>query len=495
MAAKDNVSSLVDQLHLIGDVISDRADQEEKLDTYYEGETPIPPAIVEAKVTNAYRMLMGLSVAPWGSLVVDSVLDRLEVTGINTGDPAMDDRLWEEVWQTNYMDSETKLSFNASLVCGRSFALIWPNVDSGAVEICMENASQMAVMYEPGSRHRRLAAMRYWEEGERSYANLYHADAIYKFIAPEDSGRSITEIEWEPIQSEDEDWPVENPFGVVPVVELPVNRRLKPGQFGYARGEYEHATSLIDRINLITFLGVVVAVSLSFPLRGVIGEKIRHELLTDDEGNAIIDDETGREETIAIPPFEAQIGGQFQLENPDAKLASFPAADRSNLSIVNELDQLASVCKMPRHYLPLGTQGMANLSADTIRASESSLVSKIPGHKSSLGEGLESMMRVSGLMLDDPIEVPQTAEMQWADHETRSLAERADAAVKLKGILPEVALLEYVLNATSEQLTRWEAQQASSTLAQLIRAASTPAPTPAPAPTNGSVPPVPAPAG
>ena len=54
-------------------------------------------------------LLMGLSNAPWGSLVVDSVQDRLEVTGIESDDEDVDDTLWG-IWQDNKMDSESKLA-------------------------------------------------------------------------------------------------------------------------------------------------------------------------------------------------------------------------------------------------------------------------------------------------------------------------------------------------------------------------------------------------
>ena len=65
--------------------------------------------------------------------------------------------------------------------------------------------------------------------------------------------------------------------------------------------------------------------------------------------------------------------------------------------------------------------------------------------------------------------------MQWSDHESRSLAERADAASKLVNILPEQALAEYVLNLTADQLARIQAQRAGDALSQLVAAAQRPA--------------------
>lgn len=480
------------ELVAIGDVLAKRRSNEAYLDAYYEGDAPFPSAIKQARVTKAYRTLVGVSSAPWGSLIVDSVTDRLEVTGISSGDKSIDDALWE-MWQQNSMDAESKLAHNASLVSGRSFALVWPDPDTGEVEICLENSSQMAVRYKAGNRRKRQSAMRYWIEGGVSYAALYLDDGIYKFKGPEEDSSSgtVNFDDWEQYQpADDDEWPVSNPWNLVPVIELPVNRRLKPGQFGFARGEFEHVTSLIDRINLLTFLGLVVAFYMGFPLRGVIGEKIRREVLKDDDGNPIVD-AAGEQVLRQIPLFDAQAGGMFQLENPNAELAEYKAAERGLLGIYPELDQLSALTKTPRHYLPLA-QGMTNLSADAIRASEGSLVAKIPTHKASLGEGWEETLRVGGYMLDTEVELPQTAELQWSDHETRSLAERADAAVKLKDIIPNAAIIEYVLNATSEQMARWESQRSGDVLSQILTAATTPAPTipatvaPVPVPSNGA---------
>jgi hypothetical protein len=139
-------------------------------------------------------------------------------------------------------------------------------------------------------------------------------------------------VEWEKRPVDGEDWPLANPLGVVPVVEIRVNPRLAPGNFPYARGEFAHCTGLIDRINLLTFLGLVVAFWMGFPLRGVIGDKIRREVLVDDDGQPIVDAATGKQKTRALPPFDAQPDSVFQFENPEAKIAEFKAADRRNLA-------------------------------------------------------------------------------------------------------------------------------------------------------------------
>lgn len=442
--------ALVAQLKRLGGELDRRHNVHRAVRPYDEGGCPIPEAVVLTRRTRAYRALIDVSDGPWGSLVVDSVQDRLEATGIRSGDQDVDDRIWG-LWQDNYLDSESKLAHRSSLLDGRSFALIWPNLETGQPEISFDEASQMVVQYQEGSRRHRVAAMRRWLDNDKvPHATLYTPTQILKFQGNKDAGLNV-DTRWE---ARGDDWQVENPYGVVPVVELAVNRRLKPGSFGYARGEYAHCTGLIDRINLLTFLGLVVAFWMGFPLRGVIGD----EIMRDDDGNV-------------MPPFDVAGDSVFQLENPNAKLAEYSAADRKNLSVFAELDQLAVITKTPRHYFPL-EQGMSNLSADAIRASEGALHAKVTGHKASLGEGWEEVLRVAGRMLPEPVQLSPRAELTWADHESRSLAERADAASKLKDVLPWQATAELALNATGEQLSRWESQRTSDGFGQLLAAAT-----------------------
>jgi hypothetical protein len=453
------------QLQKLNERLDRRGEKCRLLDRYFEGESPLPPAVQRARVTRAYRMLMPVSDAPWGGLIVDSTLDRLELGGIREQDRAVADKAWG-VWQGNDMDAESKLAHSSALVDGRANALVWPDEDDNA-EISLDDAATMIVQYEEGSRRKRVAALRRWmDEDQVPHATLYRAGQVFKFSGPQhSSGRAGTQ--WEPRTDEDDEWPMENPYGVVPVVELGINRRLKPGGFPHARGEFEHCVGLIDRIHLLTFLGLVVAFWQGFPLRGVIGDRI----LRDDDGKP-------------LPPFEAGADSVFQLEDPEAKLAEFKAADRTNLAIYPELDQLATITKTPRHYFPM-EHGMSNLSADAIRADEGALHAKCTGYKGSLGGAWTDVLRLGGRVGKDKYELSPRAAVWWMDHESRSLAERADAAAKLKDVMPWMVLAERVLNASQDDINRWSALRGSDALSVLVEEAKRPVVAPPAAAGNG----------
>jgi Phage portal protein, SPP1 Gp6-like len=472
-------AQLLAQVETLAAELDSRARHCRIVESYFDGHSPLPLAVTEAKVTRAYRRLMPAADAPWGTLVVGSVLDRLEVGGIRDQDSKVADIAWG-LWQENHMDAESKLAHSAGLVSGRAFALTWPDQTTGRPEISLDTAEQMIVQYEEGSRHKRRAALRRWQDADTNLvmATLYRPEAIYK-LQQSNERENASWGPWAPRLVDGEDWPVANPFNVVPVVEIRFNPRLRPGQWGYARGEYAHCLGLIDRINLLTFLGLVVAFWQGFPIRAVIGDRI----LRDDDGNV-------------IQPFEATADSIVQFENPAVKLDTFAAADRGNLSVYPELAQLAAITKTPRHYFPLA-QAMSNLSADAIRADEGALNAKVIDHKASAGEGWEEVLRLCGLMVDAPLS--PRAELVWLDHESRSLAERADAASKLAAIMPWQILAERVLNATQDEIARWEALRAGDALSQLVAAATskppaagangnTPALAPTPMPTSTPTP-------
>lgn len=426
---------------------------------YLDGCPPFPRAIVKAQMTKAYRNLIGVAAAPWASLVVDSSLDRLEISGVKSGDKHIDDIVWG-AWQDNQLDAESKLGNGSALTNGRCFATVWRGLEDDGPVVTLDDSATMIVQYAEGSRKKRIAALRHWkdEDGDTAYATLYRPDGIYKFVESPDQirarGRVKADGTWWELREEDEEWPLKNPWGVVPVVEIAVNRRLKPGCFPYARGEFDHCHGLLDRINLLTFLGLVVAMWMGFPLRGVIGERI----VRDDN-----------DEPIA--PFDADADKLTVLENPNAKTFEFAAADRKNLSILTELEQLAAITKTPHFYFPM-EQGLVNLAADTIRASEGARDAKITNYKATTGEGWEEVLRLCGLMTDEEVELSPRAELKWKDHESAGMAERADAATKVASIgVPLTMVAEKFLNFTQDEIGEMEGKAAQGAFQKLVEQA------------------------
>lgn len=426
-----------------------------ELDNYKDGRYPLPPLVQEARMTRAYRTLQALTDTNLPKLVVETVEERTEVQGIRFGENTEDDTEAWDMWQGNGLDAESSALHDSVLTDGRGYAIVWAGAD-GEPEITLEHASLCAVEYERGSRRKRKAAIRRWYADGYWHANLFTPDKIYKFKASSKGEDMPVQggAEWKPTGED-----LDNPLGEVPVIEFAVNRSLRPNPFGTARGEYEGNLRHIDRIHYKIFCGLVALTWSGFPLRYMIGDPI----LRDDDGNA-------------LKPFDAIASSIVQVENPQGKLGQLPEADISNYSPEMDIKHLAALTKTPAHYL-LGE--MVNLSADAIRAAEAGLVSKVRRHHRSLGEGWEDVIRLAFRIKnpDDPRGKDQNAQIIWKDPESRSLAERADAASKLAAVdTPWRVIASMVLGMTPQEIRRAEAERGSDVLTRLLEAPEPPTP-------------------
>jgi hypothetical protein len=267
--------------------------------------------------------------------------------------------------------------------------------------------------------------------------------------------------------SDGQDWEIANPGGdVPPVIEISTNCELDDSCYGTASGDFESCIGLLDRINVLEFLRLVIAFTSGFPIRAVIGEKI----LRDDKD-------------VPLAPFKLAADVIAQFEDPKVSIQEIQAADLKSFgeAIDHDVETLAGITQTPAYYLR--SIPIQNVSADAIRASDSPLNARVDDHKPELGEGWEEVMRVSALMLPEPVIVPADAEVRWVNRENRSLSERADAATKLSAIMPWQALAEICFDATQDQIARWEAMRAADSLNGLLNAPppAVPAPVPAPA--------------
>lgn len=455
------------QLGPLSGVLDHRVPQAQKLDEYAEGEFPLPPLIQDERVTRAYRKLMGLSTSNWPKLIVDSAEERIEVQGVRFGDADADQDVWD-IWQANGLDAESSMLHQSVLTTGRGYAIVWGDGSRDPQpKITYEHASTCAVEYQPGSRRQRRSAIRRWRENGVWCANLYRPEAIYKFQAPDDADGVPAADKWVRRVVANESWPLVNPLGEVPVVEFAVNRTLRPAQFGTGQGEFATHLDHIDRINYKTFCGLVALTWSGFPLRALIGLPIRWKQNAD--GTDATDPNTGQK--IPLPPFDVVSSSITQIEDPNGKLVQLPEANVGNYSPAEDIKHLAALTKTPAHYL-LGE--MVNLSADAIRAGEAALISKVRSHHRSLGESHEEVARLALRVKnpDDPRGHDQSAQIIWRDPESRSLAERADAAVKLaKTALPWQVIASMVLGMTPQEITRAEAGRSSDAMTALLEAA------------------------
>lgn len=423
-----------------------------KLERYYNGDHPIPQEVIDNKVTESYKKLLSMAQSNWPELVVDSVEERLEVQAISFTTKAASEEAWN-IWQANGLDADAGMAHQAALIGGRAYAIVW--LENDEPTITLDHGSCVYVEYVDGSQRNVGRAIRRWTDGTRFYVTLYDASGTYKFQAKTESSNPPSgQSSWERRTVPGEDWPLPARNGKPPVFEIAVNRSLSTDHAKRARGEFESALAMIDRLNYTMFSLLAAMTWSGFPLRVLTGQPIDFKERKDENGDPVLDDD-GEPVVDIKPPFDVANDRVVQFDSENAKLQQFQEAQLTNYlkTIEMEVKHFAAVTKTPAHYL-LGE--MVNLSADAIRAAEAGLISKVHRHQRSLGEGWEAVLRyaldLKGVEGGDDAKV----EIKWRDPESRSLAERADAASKLAPYLPWTAWAEFVLQASPSQIEKWK---------------------------------------
>jgi hypothetical protein len=408
----------------------------ELYDAYYQGRPPRMPWLPE-QAQNEFARLLSLSNSNYMGLVVDAMVERQIVEGFRIGDELKGDMPTWEIWQANNLDAYSDQVLLEAAIGGRSFLLVAPPAEGAAQpQIFPEHPTQATVAYEPGSgRRRRAAGLKVWLDDwtGRQMATLYLPDKIYKFEAPKQTQGVVTDIRWEQRRVAGETWPAANPLGEVPLVEVANNPRMLTGGVS----ELADVVCVQDRINKTLADRLMTQDFGAFPQKWAVGFPE-----TDPNGNANRVD-VGRDRMVTSDAAETKFG-QFD----SAPLDPYSAAKREDVKDV------ASRTRTPAQYL-LGE--MSNVNGETLKASESGLVSKVRQRNRSAGEGFEATVRLARRAkgVGSPSELIET---KWRNPEFRTEGELVDALTKMKPLnVPDEALWER-WGASEVEIERWKKQ-------------------------------------
>lgn len=381
-------------------------------DAYYRGDHPLPWLVPQAR--DEFRRILKMTRSNYMGLVVDAMVERISVEGfrVDPNEEAADADTWR-IWQANNLDSDSDQGFLEAGIGGRSYMQVAPNPkDSQSPHVWVEHASQSIVEYEPGTNRRiRAAALKVWDDdwtGE-IHATLQLPGWIFKHRARKPAGGSTSMPTWfeREVRGEQPNGQRRNPLGVVSMVEIPNNPRLLTGGVS----EIADVTDIQDRINKTIADRLITQDYGAFPQKWISGWPQE-----DEDGNpTTIDIGRNRVVTSDVSAQEARFG-----QWDSAPLDPYSAAKREDVK------DIASRTRTPAQYL-LGE--MSNVNGETLKASESGLVSKVRQRQRSFAEGVEEAMRLARRAAGLP-DVGEAMETIWRNPEFRTEGELTDSVVK-----------------------------------------------------------------
>ena len=331
-------------------------------------------------------------------LVVDTFVDACQAIGFRSPSAESDTAAWS-IWQRERMDARQSEVHRPAVQYGASYVLL-EDVD-GKVRFGPRSPRRMFAAYADPARDEWPAfALETWQvkvSGKAVRKGLLWDDEASYPVTINGSARTSR-------VTADEVEPTAHPFGVTPVVRF-VNRGDVEDLLS---GEVEPLEGDQRTLNAINFDRLVVSRFGAFPQKFIMGWA----------------PETGGE----LAKLSARRVLAFEDSAQDVKAGSFASADVAayNSLIDEQLAYIATKARVQVHSL---TGKLSNVGTETIALIDSPNQRKSAAKRLRFGEAWEQALRKAAER--EGVEVPDDAEMVWADTDARSFAQVVDGIVKL----------------------------------------------------------------
>jgi hypothetical protein len=389
----------------------------DEMQAYRDLVDDVHPLPDSQETARKFRRIAGLSTTNLTGLAVEATAERMSVEGIRIGDePDADKDVWDMLQRCDF-DEGSQDAITAALVYSRSFISVEPPTSGRPARLHYEDPRQVVLATWPDGSRR--AALKVFTDGwtGTTFGTLY---------TPE-----------------------------VPFFEL--QNKLT----GSIRSEVAPLVIPQLRLNQVVFNTDSVAEWGAFRQKWA----TNIEVPRDAAGNA-------------IAPFEANVSKLFVSENGDAKFGDFNVSDMKPYIDLAQ-DVAAHIARLSRVPITYFLSNVANVSADALELLVSGLVLKCQRRVKGYEPALEGAIRLALKTMNDPRADAANIEVKWADMNTRSPAQTADAAVKLTQgdnpvITPQTAQEKYLGMSQTERDRddAWRAEgNATSNLAAVLDAA------------------------
>ncbi len=452
------------------DALSSRRRDNNKFESYFDGEQPLCYASDEWKKFHGQRFA-GFS-DNWCGVVGSAAPELTELAGIRIGDDAdamSDDErvLWRD-WVANDGEAQSAQGFLSGAVTKRSFSLVWGSGDDEPV-MTWEHSSQ--VIISDDGRY----ALKSWVEDKVEYASLYAADELWKFAR--DVGPNVTNGRtggglyvvgyalsgggWKPRETGEPN-PQPNPMGVMPLTEFPNRPMLGRGPISDIQG----TIAMQDAANLMWAYLFGAADYASMPARVIMGQEPPKIPILDESG-----------QKIGEKPVDGDAlkqGRMLWLTGQTTKIGQWESAKLDVFTSVIDVmvKHIAAQTKTPINYMG----AMSNVNGETLSGLRTPLHMKVrDGHKHLTGP-VRRTFRLMALARgnDGVADACRTADVMWRNPETATDAQMSDAALKDSQIgWSQAGILErrYGMSQPEidRELARREAEGLSDSIAGMLR--------------------------
>lgn len=378
---------------------------------------------VPPHASKEHKDLRDLAETPWLSLVVTSVAQQLQAELIRSTQVEDVASIWGP-WLRNRMPSRQRAIHRAALVYGYSYTTCMPG-DLGAV-IRGRSPRDLFALYEDPVV----------DEYPQSFiivnGNTYTVvdeEAVYTLQMTQGNSASSGSSKLEYVTHE------VHGVGVAPAIRYSNQIDLE----GRTPGEVEPYVQTAKRINKTAYDRMLTQHFNSWKVRYATGldmpdsEQERESLKLKLRQNDILTGEEGVEfGSLDETPMEG-----------------FIKAEKS------DIEALAAVSQTPAYAL---TGQLINLSADAIAEARSMLNLKANERKIGFGDSHAQTLRLAAFIEGRERDAADfTLSMQWADLESRSMTQAADALGKLSTMLgiPPEKLWDRIPTVTAEEAKSW----------------------------------------
>lgn len=275
----------------------------------------------------------------WCSVIVNSVLDRMQITGFRTGQKQIDDQL-TELFDKLHLDIEADKAHYASLSTSQAYIIVWMT-EAGKIVAYYNDPRLCHVFYDESDPSLKTYAAKWFNRSDgKQEITLYYTDRIEHWVSNKaQTGTGLDKPNAFELESSEV-----NTYGVIPVFELK------------SEGEIFKVLTIQDAINKLFADMMVSSDFATAPLRWYIGNADPGSIKNAPNLWAWFPAGDGQGQQSSVGQFEATGLGNYSTE------------------IDNLANRMFVITRTPKHYL-MNTG--ANVSGEALLAMEAPLLKKV----------------------------------------------------------------------------------------------------------------------